>query len=124
MTNWDDLDRFLIAKGLRIGPPKHSQTTGGRHTIAVKNGNLRISSHYLGNARDYGGSDSDILGIVKTLEPIALQPNGPIAELFCAVPPWAGIFIKNGKRFSPGSELLDTHRDHCHVALRPVGQLL
>ena len=107
---WEEIDRFLTARGVRIGKGSTPQTTGGGHTPT--------SHHYIGAARDYGKHDSDAEAVARRLELIALQPNSPIAELFCAVGN-TSIFIKNGQSLSPVTpKLRADHRDHCHVALK------
>lgn len=114
LSNWEDIDRFLTDRGVRIGKPTAEQTTGGRHA----SGNHHYSNHYIGTARDYGEHDSDAGAVAQTLEFIAVQPHGPIAELFCSVGS-ADIFIKNGERLSPVPlSLRAQHRNHCHVALK------
>jgi hypothetical protein len=118
LSNFESADQYLMNRGLRIGPPRYCQTNGGRHTIRGSH----VSAHYFGNGRDYGYSDSDMSGIARKLEFIALMPNGPIAELFCSS---ANIFIKDGKRLSPVSkELLNSHLGHCHVALKSGRRLI
>jgi hypothetical protein len=107
---WQEIDRYLKTKGVRIGPPTPFQTIGGLHT--------RNSYHYLGPARDYGLHDSDASAVARALEPIATQQNGPIAELFFGP---LNIWYKCGQRI-PGTSVGD-HQDHCHVALEPGRQL-
>jgi hypothetical protein len=87
--NWAEIDRFLPSHGVRIGQPTLGQTTGGAHA----SGSHHFSNHYLGTARDYGARDSNAAAVARKLEVIALQPDGPIAELFCSVGT-ADVFIK------------------------------
>jgi hypothetical protein len=118
--NWEEIDRFLAARGVRIGAPTLGQTTGGKHNSSARH----FSNHFVGTARDYGQHDSNACAVARKLELIALQPNGPIAELYCSVGPQEGIFIRNGQRLSPVPLTLWTsHRDHCHVALKPGRRL-
>ena len=77
--SWETIDSYLKAKGLRVGTPSPGQTIHGTH--ASKHGHF--SNHYYGLAHDYG-SESDAAGIARRLEFIAMQPNGPIAELYYA----------------------------------------
>jgi hypothetical protein len=115
IQNWEEVDRFLVQRGVRIGAADLAQTTGGTHA--------RSSNHYVGAARDYGAQESDASAVARQLEFIALQPGGPIAELFCAVG-GVSIFIKDGRRLSPVSPSLRAlHRNHCHVALKPGRRL-
>lgn len=101
---WREIDQFLRSRGIRIGPPTTGQTTGGKHAPT--------SYHYEGTARDYGLYDSDAPAVARALQPVAAQPNSPIAELFFAP---LNIWYKHGHRV-PGSSI-GGHQDHCHVAL-------
>ena len=117
LSNWESIDRYLTKRGLKIGPPRLCQTGGGRHTVKIGDGKLKISGHYFGYGRDYGSMDSDVVGIARKLEFVALMPNGPISELFCGY--LIRVFIKDGTRIeNPSSELTRIHKDHCHVALK------
>ncbi len=118
IRNWEDIDRYLIALGVRIGQPTLELTTGGGHARGAKH----LSFHYLGTARDYPQlPNSDDTAIARRLEFIALQPDGPIVELFSAN---ASIFIKDGQRISPVKiDLWNEHLNHCHVALKPGRRL-
>jgi hypothetical protein len=113
--NWEEIDRFLSAHGVEIGQPMTAQTVGGKH--------VSTSNHYTGTARDYGVSTSDAEMVASKLHYIAVAPDTPIAELFCSVGA-TQVFIKNGRRLSPvPPTLLSSHRDHCHVALKPGRRL-
>ncbi len=97
---WPSIDAYLRAAGLRVGPPTMGQTTGGRHVSG--------SLHYDDRARDYGRT-SDYVAIARFLTPIALDPSGPIEELF-----GPGVSIKNGRRIPQVSG----HDGHTHVGLK------
>lgn len=103
-TGWSNIDAFLQANGVKIGPATKGQTDGGSHAPG--------SYHYQGTARDYGTAGSDPAAIYNLLVPIAQNPEGPIAELF-----WdpSGAGWKNGKNIGP----IGGHSDHVHVALKP-----
>jgi hypothetical protein len=101
---WKEIDRYLRAKRIRIGPPTPAQTTGGKH--------VPTSYHYHGTARDYGIHDSDAPAVARALRPIASQLNSPIAELFFSP---LNIWYKHG-HITLGSRI-GGHQDHCHVAL-------
>jgi hypothetical protein len=53
---------------------------------------------------------------------LAMQPNGPIAELYFTP---TNTFIKNGQRLDRFAhpKLVNGHRDHRHVALKTGHQL-
>lgn len=109
--SWDDVDRFLVGLGLKVGAPTVGSTTGGSHVDG--------SLHYGGLGRDYGSRQSDAAGITRALEPLARQgPNGPVEELFYAP---LGIFIDNGKSFTPDAKLRADHQDHVHVGINRQG---
>lgn len=103
-TGWQNIDAFLQANGVPIGPPSKGQTDGGSHASG--------SYHYQGTARDYGTAGSDPAAIYALMLPMAQNPDGPIAELF-----WdpSGAGWKNGKNIGP----IGGHSDHVHVALKP-----
>ena len=107
---WKEIDVFLKAKGIRIGPPVTVQTTGGKHAAN--------SFHYRGTARDYGIHDSDARAVARALQPLASGVNSPIAELFFAP---LNIWYKHGFPIAAGR--VGGHKDHCHVALE-VGRHL
>src|ERR1035438_8837349 len=109
---WEQIDRYLNARGIRVGTPTLGQTTHGS-THAHDNGHY--SNHFVGTARDYGIHDSDAYSIARKLEFIAAQTNSPIAELFFAP---LGIWYKNGRRVENGALVIGGHQDHCHVALK------
>jgi hypothetical protein len=115
---WQEIDDYLISKGLRVGKATSGQTTGGGGH-AHKSGHF--SNHYFGTARDYGVHDSDAYGIARQLEFIAAQAHGPIAELFFAPP---GIWYKDGRRVENGALAIGGHQNHCHVALHQGRRLL
>lgn len=100
MSGWNDLDAFLSARGIRYGAPTLGQTTGGTHVDG--------SYHYLGLARDYGSSNSDMPAIIQAFRPYAV-PGGPVVELF-----GPGVSIKNGAAIPQ----VAGHGDHVHVAIR------
>ena len=54
IRNWEEIDRFLTARGVRIDKPTLQQTTAGKHA----NDPRRLSNHFLGTARDYGTHDN------------------------------------------------------------------
>ena len=110
---WEEIDRYLTTRGLRVGTPSLTQTTTGKHAAS--------SLHYAGTARDYGMHDSDAVAIARALEFIAAQPNGPIEELFFAP---LGIWYKNGQKMKSAPLRVGGHQDHCHVALKPFRRLL
>ena len=101
---WTEIDAYLKARGVRIGPPTREQTTGGKH--------VPTSYHYRGTARDYGVHDSDATAVARALKPLACQANSPIAELFFAP---LNVWYKHGYSI-PGFHV-GGHQDHCHVAL-------
>lgn len=105
---WQSVDEFLRLRGIKVGAPTASQTTGGRHEPT--------SFHYVGRARDYGrntGSDPDL--IARTLEALAVGSAAPVIELFYSP---LDIFYKNGVKIIPSDALRAQHQDHVHVALR------
>ncbi len=103
---WREIDMYLKAHGVRIGPPTHGQTTGGKHS--------ERSYHYAGTARDYGLWDSDAEAVARCLRPLAAARNSPLAELFFGP---LNIWYQNGRRVSAGD--IGGHMDHCHAALVP-----
>lgn len=103
---WKEIDDYLHAHGVRIGPPTNMQTTGGKHATN--------SYHYRGTARDYGLWDSDAPAVARCLHPVARMRNSPIAELFFGP---LNIWYVEGTRVSASS--IGGHMDHCHVALIP-----
>ncbi|MGJ5819191.1 peptidoglycan-binding domain-containing protein [Paludibaculum fermentans] len=103
---WKEIDDYLRAHGVRIGPPTTGQTTGGGHAAN--------SYHYAGTARDYGLYDSDAAAVARCLHPIARMRRSPLAELFFGP---LNIWYVNGNRV-PGSSI-GGHMDHCHAALVP-----
>ncbi|WP_321478152.1 peptidoglycan-binding domain-containing protein [uncultured Paludibaculum sp.] len=104
--SWKEIDDYLRAHGVRIGPPTTGQTTGGGHATN--------SYHYIGTARDYGLYDSDAAAVACCLHPVARMRGTAIAELFFGP---LNIWYVNGSRV-PGSSI-GGHMDHCHVALAP-----
>lgn len=112
MSGWNDIDAYLVARGVRIGPPTIGQTTGGTHTTAR-------SFHYSGMARDYG-RDSDRLAIVAALAPLAQGAGAPIRELFYAP---TNTFFDEGRPFTPSTKLREGHQTHVHAAIRPDAEL-
>jgi|ERR1039458_7942213 hypothetical protein len=110
---WKEIDRYLESRGIRVEPPTLNLTTGGHHA----NGPGHQSLHYLGLARDY---DSNAATIARSLEFIASNSHGPIAELFYAP---LGIWYKNGQQLDSGALRVGGHQTHCHVALKQFGQL-
>jgi hypothetical protein len=118
MENWDEIDRYLIRLGIRIDNPTQATTTGGGHAKDSKH----FSYHYVGSARDYGRHTCDAEAVARKLEVIAMQPRGPVAELFYSP---SGTFIKNGRRLlaRDNSEIVKKHWTHCHVALKPGRRL-
>lgn len=107
---WQGIDRYLAAKGVRVGAPTLGQTTGGEHA--------KGSYHYRGLARDYGRSKSDMPAIITELLPFAVGPDHRLAELFGSSTYW-----KDGGLITPSKGLFHAHQDHVHVALRPGAQL-
>lgn len=103
---WKEIDDYLRAHGVRIGPPTTGQTTGGGHSTN--------SYHYVGTARDYGLYDSDAAAVARCLHPIARMRRSPLAELFFGP---LNIWYVDGNRV-PGSSI-GGHMDHCHAALAP-----
>lgn len=102
--SWREIDRYLTARGVRIGAPTVAQTTGGTHADG--------SAHYAGLARDYGArSGSDLTGVLAALTPLALA--GQLTELY-----GLETFIKNGKRFTPKPALYDSHQGHVHAVIK------
>lgn len=106
MAAWQEIDQYLRAHGVRIGPPTVGQTTGGSHAPN--------SYHYHGTARDYGLYDSDAAAVAKCLHPIARMRGTAIAELFFGP---LNIWYVRGSRVSASD--IGGHMDHCHVALMP-----
>jgi hypothetical protein len=102
---WRNIDRFLAAHGVKIGPPTLGQTTGGAHKPN--------SFHYQGLARDYGRSSSDLPRILEVLRPWAIGPDRVLEELF-----GLALYIDAGRIFAPAKGLWASHQDHVHVALR------
>ncbi|HEX2023825.1 MAG TPA: peptidoglycan-binding domain-containing protein [Acidimicrobiales bacterium] len=91
---WQVIDNYLKGKGIKIGPPRENQTTGGVHSPG--------SYHYKGLARDYGDADSDCGAIMD-----ALMPHKHLfLELFYA--PRGVWHPKN----------VGGHQDHVHAAIR------
>jgi hypothetical protein len=97
---WQSIDRYLKGRGIKVGAPTIGQTTGGRHVAG--------SVHYDGRGRDYGRT-SNYIGIAHALVHIALDPNGPIEELF-----GPGVSIDNGRRVPT----VPNHDTHTHVGLK------
>lgn len=105
-TQWQEIDRYIRAHGIRVGAPTVGQTTGGGHSPG--------SYHYKGLARDYGTLDgSEPHRIARLLNPLARNPEGPLYELYFAL---TDTWWKNGQRMSAAS--IGGHRDHCHVSLK------
>lgn len=100
------LDAFLTRRGVKFGPGKLNQLTGGKHAAT--------SLHYYGRARDYGRSDCDLFAIAAALEPFAKGPKPRLVELF-----WAekNVFWKRGVEFDPSRDLFNQHLDHLHASL-------
>lgn len=105
MTPWRSIDDYLTVKGVRYGAPTVSQTTGGNHAPG--------SLHYVGRARDYGRSTSDLPGILEALLPFAVGPTYKLQELF-----GLSTFWKNGRVITPSVGLRESHQDHVHAGLR------
>jgi hypothetical protein len=136
MALWDgsasmELDRHLAAKGIRHSPPTLGQTLGD----PLCTGHAPHSFHYAdlpprctgpkgstGQARDFGltwpAPGSDCEAIAREFEGFALGMNYVIVELFWTRANGSGIYYSHGARFSPGADLRNGHRNHCHVALR------
>lgn len=102
---WRSIDAYLAAKGVRFGPPTIGQTTGGTHA--------KSSLHYVGRARDYGRSNSDLARILVELKPFAAGPAHLIQELYGVATYW-----KSGRPIVPSRSLRASHQDHVHVGLR------
>lgn len=103
---WREIDAYLKAHHVRIGPPTQMQTTGGGHS--------ERSYHYAGTARDYGLWDSDAEAVARCLHPVAAARNSPLAELFFGP---LNIWYQDGRRVRGDS--IGGHMDHCHAALVP-----
>lgn len=102
---WRTVDTYLAGRGVRHGAPTEGQTTGGKHATN--------SLHYTGRARDYGRSDSDLVGILDVLLPFAVGPDHVIQELF-----GLAVYWKHGAILHPSAELRAAHQNHVHVGLR------
>lgn len=104
MTGWAVIDQYVRAHGLAARPRTIGQTAGGTHASG--------SYHYIGQAVDYGRSDSESDAIAQLLLPLATGAGAPIVELFGS----DGTSMKNGAPLSPEPE---GHRgSHTHVAIR------
>ena len=106
MSTWADIDLYLSGRGIRIGTPTIGQTVGGVHAPG--------SYHYLGRARDYGQSTSDMRAIWDALLPYAQGPGHQLVELFG---PWGAW--KAGRDI----EYVGGHTDHVHAAIAADGHL-
>lgn len=103
-TGWVVVDDYVRARGLATRARTPGQTIAGTHASG--------SYHYLGQAVDYGRSDSDADAIARLLLPLATGPGAPIVELFGS----DGTSMKNGAPLSPEPE---GHRgSHTHAAIR------
>ncbi len=91
---WQVIDNYLKSRGIKVGPPRENQTTGGVHSPG--------SYHYKGLARDYGDMDSDCGAIMDAL----LPHKHLFLELFYA--PRGVWHPKN----------VGGHQDHVHAAIR------
>ncbi len=91
---WQEIDEFLKSRGVRIGPPRLGQTTGGKHAPG--------SNHYKGLARDYGDMDSDCRAVVREMWPL----RDRLLELYYA--PTGTWYPRN----------VGDHGDHVHVAIK------
>ncbi len=91
---WQVIDDYLKSKGIKIGPPRLEQTTGGVHS--------KNSFHFKGLARDYGDVDSDCGAVLDAL----LPHKHLLLELFYA--PRGVWHPKN----------VGGHVDHVHAAVR------
>lgn len=99
---WEQLDRYLIAYGVPIGPPCLVQTTGGTHATT--------SNHYRRLARDYSaGMGADELAVVRMLKP--LYYLGYLSELYHAAT----------RTWLPSN--VGGHTDHVHAALKAGARL-
>ncbi len=99
MANWEEIDQFLRNAGVRIGPPRVEQTTGGVH---AKN-----SNHFKGLARDYGDVDSDCRAVVAAV----LPQKHLLLELY-----YAPLNVWHPRN-------VGGHSDHVHVAVRADARL-
>lgn len=106
MSTWPDIDLYLSGLGIRIGTPTIGQTTGGVHAPG--------SYHYLGRARDYGQSNSDMRAIWDALLPYAQGPGHQLVELFG---PWGAWRAGRDIGYVGG------HTDHVHAAIAVDGHL-
>lgn len=104
MSDWRSIDAFLLGRGIRIGPPRLTQTTGGTHAAG--------SYHYRGWARDYGDADSDVRAVLSALLPYAR--NGTLLELFFAP---TNTWLSHGRQLSRAA--IGDHDDHVHAAIDP-----
>jgi murein L,D-transpeptidase YcbB/YkuD len=93
-VGWQVIDNYLKGLGIKIGPPRENQTTGGVHS--------KTSNHYKGLARDYGDADSDCGAVLDAL----LPKKHLLLELYYAP----------RNCWHPGN--VGGHTDHVHVAVR------
>lgn len=91
---WQIIDEYLKSRGIKIGPPRESQTTGGVHSPR--------SNHFRGLARDYGDMDSDCGAVLDAL----LPHKHLLLELYYAP---RGMWHPSN---------VGGHTDHVHVAVR------
>ena len=95
---WQELDRLLVRRHVRIGPPCLEQTTGGEHSAT--------GNHPKRRARDYSKAmGSDVETAARALLP--LWDAGLLLELYYAP---MGIWLPSN---------VCGHEDHVHVAIRP-----
>lgn len=106
--DWEELDAYLTAAGVRIGAPTLGGTTGGKHAPT--------SFHYKPScsARDYGQSRANMRAVLVALLPYAVGANCFVVELY-----GLDTFYRGGRKIVPSAALRNGHQDHVHASLRP-----